>query len=152
MERTLIILKPDAVQRQLVGSIITRFEQKGLQIAACRFMRISRELAEQHYAVHKGKPFYERLLRYITSGPVLVLVLQAQGVIAMSRKLMGATFGCDAEPGTIRGDFGGSKGFNLVHGSDSPESADYEIPLYFDESELVKYELTNEHWIYGEEE
>lgn len=151
MERTLIILKPDAVQRQLIGSIITRFEQKGLKIAACRFMRISRELAEQHYAVHKGKPFYERLLRYITSGPVLVLVLQAAGVIAMSRKLMGATFGCDAEPGTIRGDFGGSKGFNLVHGSDSVESADYEIPLYFTENELVNYELANEHWLYGEE-
>ncbi|MBN2375728.1 MAG: nucleoside-diphosphate kinase [Sedimentisphaerales bacterium] len=152
MERTLIILKPDAVQRQLIGSIITRFEQKGLKIAACRFMRISRELAERHYAVHKGKPFYERLLRYITSGPVLVLVLQAAGVIAMSRKLMGATFGCDAEPGTIRGDFGGSKGFNLVHGSDSVESADYEIPLYFTENELVNYELANEHWLYGEEE
>ena len=150
MERTLIILKPDAVHRQLLGRILARFEAKGLQIVACKFMRISRELAERHYAVHKGKPFYDSLLAYMTSGPVLVLVLQAQGVIAMARKLMGATFGCDAEPGTIRGDFGGSRGFNLVHGSDSPESAQKEISLFFTPEEIVDYELANQHWLYGQ--
>jgi nucleoside-diphosphate kinase len=151
VERTLIILKPDAVQRQLAGRIISRFEEKGLQLAGCRFMRISMELAQRHYAVHKGKPFYEPLLKYITSGPVLVMVWQAKGVIAMARKLMGATFGYDAQPGTIRGDFGGSRGFNLVHGSDSPESAEFAIKLYFNDNELVDYELTNEHWLYGQD-
>jgi nucleoside-diphosphate kinase len=150
VDRTLIIIKPDAVQRQLMGRIISRFEEKGLQIVACRFMRISRELAEQHYAVHKGKPFFDSLLNYITSGPVLVLVLQAPGVIPIARKLMGQTFGCEADPGTIRGDFGGSRGFNLVHGSDSPESAEYEIGLYFNDNELVNYPLANEHWLYGD--
>ena len=149
MERTLIILKPDAVQRLITGQIIKRFEDKGLQIAAVRFMRISRDLAQRHYAVHKGKDFFEPLLEYITSGPVLVLVLQADGVIAMARKLMGATFGNQAEPGTIRGDFGGSRGFNLIHGSDSPESAETEIKLFFKDDELIDYELTNKHWLYG---
>jgi len=148
-ERTLIILKPDAVQRGLTGPIITRFEQKGLQLVACKFMHITRDLAEKHYAVHKGKPFYERLLTYITSGPVLILVYQADGAIAMAQKLMGATFGNQAEPGTIRGDFGGSKGFNLVHGSDSPQAAQQEIALYFTNDDLVDYELTNNHWLYG---
>lgn len=149
MERTLIIIKPDAVQRQLVGRIIQRFEEKGLQIAAAKFMRISLELAQLHYAVHKGKPFYEPLLEYITSGPVCVLVLQGPGVIKMARKLMGQTFGCEADPGTIRGDFGGSRGFNLVHGSDCPEAAQEEISLYFQSSDLVDYELANQHWIRG---
>ncbi len=150
MDRTLIIIKPDAVQRQLIGRIITRFEEKGLQIIASRFMQITRNLAEQHYAVHKGKPFFDSLLNYITSGPVLVLVLQAPGVIPIARKLMGKTFGCEAEPGTIRGDFGASRGFNLIHGSDSPESAEYEINLYFSDNELVNYPLANEHWLYGD--
>jgi nucleoside-diphosphate kinase len=149
MERTLIIIKPDAVQRQLVGRIIQRFEDKGLQIVAVRFMRISLGLAQRHYAVHKGKPFYEPLLQYITSGPVCVLVLQGPGVIAMARKLMGQTFGCDADPGTIRGDFGGSRGFNLIHGSDSPEAAQQEISLYFQPDDLVDYELANQHWLRG---
>ena len=151
MERTLIILKPDALQRQLVGQIISRFEEKGLQIVGGKFQLISRELAQRHYAVHKGKEFYDKLIDYITSGPVLVLVLQSPGVIAMARKLMGGTFGCDAEPGTIRGDFGGSRGFNLLHGSDSPESAENEIKLYFRDEELLDYSLSNEHWILGNE-
>lgn len=150
MERTLIILKPDAVQRQLTGRIISRFEKKGLQIVGCKFMRMSPALAQRHYAVHKGKDFYEPLLRYITSGPVLVMVLQAHGVVAMARKLMGATFGSEAEPGTIRGDFGASQGFNLVHGSDSAETARSEIQLFFDDDELIDYELANHHWLYGE--
>ena len=150
MERTLVIIKPDAVQRQLAGRIISRFEEKGLQIAAVKFMRISQELAREHYAVHKGKDFFEPLIKYITSGPVLIMVLQADGVIAMARKLMGATFGSQAEPGTIRGDFGGSQGFNLIHGSDSTESAETEIKLFFNNDELVDYELTNQHWLYGD--
>ena len=149
MERTLVIIKPDAVQRQLAGRIISRFEEKGLQIAAVKFMRISQELAREHYAVHKGKDFFEPLIEYITSGPVLIMVLQAEGVIAMARKLMGATFGNQAEPGTIRGDFGGSQGFNLIHGSDSTESAETEIKLFFNNDELVDYELTNKYWLYG---
>jgi len=149
VERTLIILKPDALQRQLAGRIITRFEEKGLQIVGLKFMQISRPLAERHYDVHKGKDFYPRLIDYITSGPVLVMVLQAQGAIAMARNLMGATFGTDAQPGTIRGDFGCTKTFNLVHGSDSPESAQSEIALYFQPDELVDYTLGNNHWLYG---
>jgi len=149
LEKTLIILKPDAIQRQLIGRILARFEDKGIQIVAMRFMQISKSLAEQHYAVHKGKPFYESLLQYITSGPVLIVVLQAKGVIAMARKLMGSTFGCEAEPGTIRGDFGGSRGFNLIHGSDSPQSAEDEIKLYFQPDDIIDYRLANSHWLYG---
>ena len=152
MDRTLIILKPDAVQRGLMGPIMSRFEGKGLQLVACKFICLSRELAERHYAVHKGKPFYDKLLRYVTSGPVMVMVWQATGVIGMARKLMGATFGSEAEPGTIRGDYGGSRGFNLIHGSDSAESAEQEVKLFFTESELLDYKLTNEHWLYGEKE
>ncbi len=149
MERTLVIIKPDAVQRQLAGRIISRFEEKGLQIVAVKFMRLPQELAREHYAVHKGKDFFEPLIKYIISGPVLIMVLEAEGVIAMARKLMGATFGSQAEPGTIRGDFGGSQGFNLIHGSDSPESAETEIKHFFNNGELVDYELTNKHWLYG---
>jgi len=149
LEKTLIILTPDAVQRHLIGRIITRFEEKGIQIVAMKFMQIEKPLAEQHYAVHKGKPFYDSLIQYITSGPVLVLVLQAKGVIAMARKLMGSTFGCEAEPGTLRGDFGGSRGFNLVHGSASPQSAQDEIKLYFQPGEILEYQLANNHWLYG---
>lgn len=150
MERTLIIIKPDAVQRQLVGRILCRFEEKGLQIVAGRFMRISRELAQRHYAVHHGKDFYEPLLDYITSGPVMVLVLQGPRAIEICRKLMGATFGYQAEPGTIRGDFGTSTSFNLIHGSDAPESAEKEIKLFFDDEQLLDYQLANQHWLYGQ--
>jgi nucleoside-diphosphate kinase len=112
-ERTLIIIKPDAVQRQLMGKILTRFEEKGLKVVAAKFMHISQELARKHYAVHEGKPFFEGVVRYLSSAPVLVLVLEAEGVIAMSRKLMGETFGNEATPGTIRGDFGACRGYNL---------------------------------------
>ncbi len=148
-ERTLIILKPDAVQRQLMGRILTRFEEKGLKIVAAKFMQISQKLARKHYAVHKGKPFFEGVVNYMSSSPVLVLVLQAEGVIAMSRKLMGATFGNEAEAGTIRGDFGACRGYNLVHGSDSPENAAYEMGLYFKPEEIVDYTLANEDYLYG---
>ena len=147
MERTLIILKPDCLSRRLAGRIIQRFEDKGLSIAAMKLMRISRELAERHYAVHAGKPFYPGLIDYITSGPVVVMVLAGPGAIAVCRKLMGATFGPQAEPGTIRGDFGLSRTFNLVHGSDGPESAETEIALYFEPRELVEPPMPDAAWI-----
>jgi nucleoside-diphosphate kinase len=148
-ERTLIIVKPDGVQRHLTGEIITRFEKKGLKLVAAKFMKISEDLARQHYAVHKGKPFFEGVVKYLSSAPVLVMVWEAQGVIDMSRKLMGATFGFNAEPGTIRGDFGCSKGYNLIHGSDSPQSADYEIALYFKPDEICQYDFADANWLYG---
>ena len=148
-ERTLIIIKPDGVQRHLAGEIITRFEKKGLKLIAAKFMTISEDLARQHYAVHKGKPFFEGVVKYLSSAPALVMVWEAQGVIDMSRKLMGSTFGYDAQPGTIRGDFGCSRGYNLIHGSDSPQSAEYEINLYFKPDEITDYNLADSTWLYG---
>ena len=148
MERTLIILKPDALQRSLVGKILTRFEEKGLQIAGMKLVMITPELAAAHYAPHVGKPFYEGLVRFMTSSPVLVLCLQGKGVIDVARKMMGATFGFKAEPGTIRGDFGVSSSFNLIHGSDSPESAKTELALWFKPEELFTYDLANRVWTY----
>jgi nucleoside-diphosphate kinase len=148
-ERTLIIVKPDGVQRHLTGEIITRFEKKGLKLVAAKFMTISEDLARQHYAVHKGKTFFEGVVKYLSSAPALVMVWEAQGVIDISRKLMGSTFGYDAQPGTIRGDFGCSKGYNLIHGSDSPQSADYEIALYFKPDEIADYNLADASWLYG---
>ena len=147
MEQTLIILKPDAVQRRLIGRVIGRFEDKGLVIAGMKLMRISRSLAEEHYAPHKGKPFYPGLIDYITSGPVVVMVLQGQRCIEIARALMGKTFGYEAAPGTIRGDFGSSRSYNLVHGSDSPESARTEIALYFKETELLDYAPADQPWV-----
>lgn len=148
MERTLIILKPDAMQRRLTGRIIQRFEDKGLIIAGMKLMSISRELAERHYAPHKGKPFYPPLIDYITSGPVTVMVLQGDRCIEIARKLMGKTFGFEADPGTIRGDFGATKTYNLVHGSDSPETAETEIALYFKADELLDYAPAGSEWIF----
>lgn len=149
MERTLIIIKPDGIQRHLTGEIITRFENKGFKLCAAKFMQVPEELARQHYKVHEGKPFYEGLVKYLASSPVMVMVWQAEDIIAMARKMMGATFGFDAEPGTIRGDFSCSKGYNLVHGSDSPKSAEKEIALFFDDSEIIDYPLADQGWIYG---
>lgn len=147
MEKTLIILKPDCLQRRLAGRVIQRIEDKGLTIAAMKLMRVTRELAETHYAPHKDKPFFPGLLEYITSGPVVVMVVAGPGAIAVARKLMGKTFGFDAEPGTIRGDFGNSETFNLIHGSDSPETAEKEIALYFDPSEILDYAPADSDWI-----
>lgn len=149
LERTLIIIKPDGIQRHLAGKIMARLERKGFKLVAAKFMQITEQLARQHYKVHEGKPFYEGLVKYLSSAPVLVMVWQAEGIIAMTRKMMGATFGLDAAPGTIRGDFGCSKGYNLIHGSDSPESAKKEISLFFDESEIIDYEFADGEWLYG---
>ena len=151
-ERTLIILKPDCIQRRLLGRVLQRFEDKGLTVAALKLLQIPTELAERHYAPHKAKPFYPGLIEYITSGPVVVLVLAGAGCIDMARKLMGRTFGFEAEPGTIRGDFGASKTYNLVHGSDSPESAETEIALYFRPEELLDYETAAQSWTFKPDE
>ena len=148
-ERTLVIIKPDCIQRHLAGEVIGRFEKKGLKLVAAKFIQISGEPASQLYDVHRGKPFFEGLVKFLSSAPVLVMVWEAEGVIDIVRKMMGATFGRDAEAGTIRGDFGCSKGYNLVHGSDSAESAEYEIKLFFQPSEIVDYKLTDEDWLYG---
>ncbi len=144
MEKSLIIIKPDGVQRRLIGEVIGRIEKKGLKIAALKMLRVSRELAEKHYAVHKGKKFYESLVSFITSGPVVAMAVEGPNAISVMRKLMGKTFGFDAEPGTIRGDFGVSTQFNLVHGSDSPETAGFELSLWFDESDYAHYEMPDE--------
>lgn len=149
MERTLIIFKPDAVQRGLCGEILSRFEKKGLQIVGMKFMQISRELAETHYAPHKGKPFYDGLVRFMTSSPVVVLALQGKGSIEICRKMMGATFGFKAEAGTIRGDMGVSSSFNLIHGSDSPEAATRELGLFFKPQELLDWTPAIQPWVYS---
>ena len=148
MERTLIILKPDALQRGLCGQIVDRFEKKGLQIVGMKFMRISQTLAETHYLPHKGKPFYEGLVKFMTSSPVIVIALAGKEAIAISRKMMGATFGSKAEPGTIRGDFGLSNSFNLIHGSDSPDNALREMGLFFSPEELIDWKPTMQPWVY----
>jgi nucleoside-diphosphate kinase len=148
MEKTLIILKPDAVQRGLIGQIITRFELKGLQIVGLKAMKIPRATAETHYGPHKGKPFYEGLVSFMTSSPVIVIALAGKDAITIARKLMGATFGSKAEPGTIRGDFGVSNAFNLIHGSDSPEAAAKELGLFFRADELMDWKPTIQEWVY----
>ncbi len=148
METTLIILKPDAVQRGLMGRIISRFVEKGLQIVGAKFMQITQKIAEKHYADHVGKPFYESLVRFMTSSPVLVLAIRGVGAIAICRKMMGATFGSNAEPGTIRGDFGVSNSFNLIHGSDSPEAAQKELGIFFADGEIIDHDRSIEPWVY----
>jgi len=149
MERTLVILKPDAVQRGLIGPIIARLEQRGLRFAAMKLMQITPDLAARHYAIHKGKPFYEGLVQFITSGPVVVAVIEGKDVINIVRKTLGATSAANAEPGTIRADFGLEIGRNLVHGSDGPDTSAYEIPLFFAEDEILTYERAVDHWIHA---
>ncbi len=148
MQTTLIILKPDAVQRGLVGRIISRFEDKGLQIVGAKLMKISADLAARHYAVHQGKPFYEKLVRFMTSAPVMVLAIRGRSAVEVARKMMGATFGADAEPGTIRGDFGVSNSLNLIHGSDAPETAENELALFFESGELLEDARAMDQWVY----
>lgn len=148
METTLIILKPDAVQRALMGRIIARFEDKGLHIVGCKLMQISQDLAATHYEAHKSKPFYPGLVRFMTSAPVLVLAVRGMGAITICRNMMGATFGSKAAPGTIRGDFGVSNSFNLIHGSDSPEAAARELSLFFKPGEILESSRAIEPWVY----
>jgi nucleoside-diphosphate kinase len=148
LERTLIILKPDAVQRGLCGEILARFEKKGLQIAGLKFMKISDALASTHYAAHKERPFYAGLVAFMTSSPVVVVALEGKDAITIARNMMGATFGSKAAPGTIRGDFGVSNAFNLIHGSDAPEAAAKELGLFFSPGELVSWTPTIQTWVY----
>jgi len=148
METTPIIFKPDAVQRGLMGRIMSRFEDKGLQVVGCKLMQISQELAATHYEAHKERPFYKGLVGFMTSSPVLVLAIRGNNAIAVSRKMMGATFGSNAESGTIRGDFGVSNSFNLIHGSDSPEAAERELKLFFKDGEVLDYDRAVESWVY----
>ena len=146
MERTFVMLKPDAVQRGLIGEIIARFERRGLKIVAMKFMHVPRSLAEEHYAVHKERPFYAGLIEYITSGPVVAMVLEGPNAIKAARATMGATNPLDAAPGTIRADFGLEIGRNLVHGSDGPETAAFEIGLWFGD-EIPGWERDADRWI-----
>jgi nucleoside-diphosphate kinase len=148
LEQTLVIIKPDAVQRMLIGEIIARFERRGLRIAAMKLMQIDQALARRHYAIHEGKPFFEPLIQYITSSPVVVMVLEGNDVIETVRRTMGATNPAEAAPGTIRADFGLEIGRNLVHGSDGPETAAIEVPLFFNENELLSYGRDTDRWIF----
>ena len=149
MERTLIIIKPDGVQRALIGSILSRFEQRGLRVAGLKLIQISRALAEEHYAEHKGKGFYEPTVQYMTSAPVVVLCLEGPNAVASSRQTMGATRPPEAAPGTIRADFGLDVSRNLVHGSDQPTTAEREIALYFKPEELISYQRAGDSWLKG---
>jgi nucleoside-diphosphate kinase len=148
VEDTLIILKPDALQRRLAGRILSRFEEKGLTLVALKLTRLRREVAEEHYAPHREKPFYAGLVRYMTSQPVVPMVLRGRNAVDVCRKLLGRTFGNEAEPGTIRGDFGISRSMNLVHASDSPDSAAREIPLFFESYEIQDVSPVDLRWIY----
>lgn len=147
MQRTLILLKPDCVQRRLVGTITARFERKGLRLAGLKLVQPTRALAEQHYAVHQGKPFHESLLTFLTSGPTVAMVWEGREAVAVARALIGATDGTKAAPATLRGDFALSVQNNLVHGSDSPENAESEVALWFRPEELVSYQPTDAAWV-----
>jgi nucleoside-diphosphate kinase len=149
MRQTLILLKPDCVHRRLVGTIIHRLEQKGLRLAAMKLVQAGRDLAAKHYAVHQGKPFYESLLQFLTSGPTVAMVWEGREAVQVVRTLMGPTDGTKAPPATIRGDFAISIQNNLVHGSDSPENAKTEIALWFRPEELVGYEPGDRNWTEG---
>lgn len=148
MERTLVLLKPDAVARALVGRILERFEAKGLRPVGLKMLRVSKELAEKHYAVHAGKPFYPGLVRFITSGPLVAVCLEGRDAVAVARKLTGATDCAAAEPGSIRGDLGMSNRFNLVHASDSPETAAGELANFFSPEEIVEPAPEPLNWLY----
>ena len=146
-ERTFVLLKPDAVQRGLIGEILSRFERRGLKVTALKLIRVSRSLAETYYAEHKGKPFFEPLMTYIAAGPVVAMVLEGDGAVAAIRKMMGKTSSAEAEPGTIRGDLALTIGRNVIHGSDSSESAKREISLFFKPDEIHAYTRIDEPWL-----
>ncbi|OUC16610.1 MAG: nucleoside-diphosphate kinase [Alkalinema sp. CACIAM 70d] len=148
MERTFVAVKPDGVQRGLVSEIIGRFEKKGFKLVGLKLMSVSKELAESHYDVHRERPFFAGLVEFITSGPIVAIVLEGDGVVAAARKIIGATNPLTAEPGTIRGDFGVNIGRNIIHGSDAIETAQREIALWFKEEELVSWTPTISPWLY----
>jgi nucleoside-diphosphate kinase len=148
MERTFIMIKPDGVQRNLIGEVVRRFETKGFTLVGLKLMKVSRELAEKHYDVHKERPFFGGLVDFITSAPVVAMVWEGEGVVAAARKVIGATNPLTAEPGTIRGDYGVSIGRNLIHGSDAIETAQREISLWFSDDDLVSWEPTIKSWLY----
>jgi nucleoside-diphosphate kinase len=148
LERTFLAIKPDGVQRKLIGEIIRRFEAKGFTLVGLKLMNVSRELAETHYGVHRERPFFAGLVDFITSGPVVAMVWEGEGVIASARKMIGATNPLNAEPGTIRGDYGVNVGRNLIHGSDAPETAQQEISLWFKDEELANWQPTLMSWIH----
>ncbi len=148
MEKTFIMVKPDGVQRQLIGEIVSRFERKGFQLIGGKLMSISKELAEEHYGEHKERPFFGELVDFITSGPVFAMVWEGENVIKTARNMMGSTNPSEAATGTIRGDFGVTVGKNVIHGSDSAESAEREIGLFFQPEELISYEKQDTAWIY----
>ena len=148
MERTFLMIKPDGVQRNLVGEVIKRLETKGFTLVGLKLMSVSRELAEEHYGVHKERPFFPGLVEFITSSPVVAMVWEGEGVIASARKIIGATNPLNAEPGTIRGDYGVAVGRNLIHGSDAPETAQTEVALWFKDSELVSWKPNATPWLY----
>ncbi|MBN3924845.1 nucleoside-diphosphate kinase [Nostoc sp. NMS4] len=148
MERTFLAIKPDGVQRGLVGEIIRRFETKGFTLVGLKLLKVSRELAEQHYGVHRERPFFGGLVEFIISSPVVAMVWEGDGVIASARKIIGATNPLTAEPGTIRGDFGLNIGRNLIHGSDAPETAQQEIALWFKDEELVSWQPHLTPWLH----
>ena len=146
-EKTLVLVKPDGVQRGLIGIIISRLEARGLRIAAMKMLQVSREMALKHYGVHEGKPFFDGLVSFITSGPVVAMVLEGRSAVEMARNTMGVTDPLRAQPGTIRGDLGVDIGRNLMHGSDSPETAAQEIALFFSEDEIMSYSRDVDRWI-----
>lgn len=151
MERTLVLVKPDGVQRGLIGEILGRFEHKGLKVVGLRLLTVPREMAERHYAVHEGKHFYAGLVEFITSGPVAAIALEGPDAIAIVRRLVGKTMPNEAEPGTIRGDLGMSGLRNLIHASDAPETAQFELDLWFGEGQVLSYERAVDAWIVAEE-
>ena len=148
MERTYLMVKPDGVQRGLCGEIVSRFERKGLKLIAMKLMVIPKETAENHYGEHKGKKFYDSLISYITSGPVLAMVWEGENAVSICRNMMGKTNPAESAPGTIRGDYGMVTGLNIIHGSDSVESAEREIKIFFKPEELVSYDRTADRWTY----
>lgn len=147
MQRTFVMLKPDCVGRRLVGEVVSRIEKKGLKIVGMKLIAVSQDQAKQLYAEHEGKPFHGQLTSFVLSGPVVTMVVEGNEAVAVVRKLLGKTFGHEAEPGTIRGDYGITKTFNIVHGSDSPEKAKKEYSIFFSEKELVGYNIPDERWL-----
>lgn len=152
IERTLILIKPDGVQRRLVGALTARLENKGLKLVGLKMLQVTKELAGQHYAEHIEKPFYPLLEEFITAGPVVAIVAEGPEAIIVVRNMMGSTNGRESAPGTIRGDYGVSRQMNLMHGSDGPEAAAREIPIYFQPAELIDYEPTLDGWVCADDE